>query len=261
VTKQLAAAIFCLVALLLTDVACAQKAALSNRDVIDMITAGLSDEVVVEKIRSTQETNFDTSLEGLKALKAAKVSDAVVKVMVNPKSPISTARGTFPPNPSPSVPGFPSNAAVAYRRPDGSFTALEPCPEASFKSAGVGKFFLTQGISGIKTKATYRDAEAPLRIADRRPTFYLRSNSARGVFLVHLEKKSDHRELEIAGAATSFNMRIGIRKEDIIELTTKPIVDGIVSIIPNTELSNGEYLITFDIEGGNSFDFGIAAAK
>lgn len=29
-------------------------------------------------------TSFDTSIDGLKSLKAAKVSDAVLKVMINP---------------------------------------------------------------------------------------------------------------------------------------------------------------------------------
>ena len=52
-----------------------QPKSFSNDDVMQMVTLGLSDEVIVEKIRSASSTNFDTSIDGLKVLKAAKVSD------------------------------------------------------------------------------------------------------------------------------------------------------------------------------------------
>jgi S1-C subfamily serine protease len=62
-----------------------QPQALSNDDVMQMVAFGLSDDVIVEKIRSASATNFDTNLDALKALKAAKVSDTVLKVMINPR--------------------------------------------------------------------------------------------------------------------------------------------------------------------------------
>jgi len=49
-----------------------------------MVSLGLSDDVIIEKIRSVPVTSFDTSVAGLKVLKAAKVSDAVLKAMINP---------------------------------------------------------------------------------------------------------------------------------------------------------------------------------
>ena len=61
-----------------------QPKALSNDDVIQMVNLGLSDDVIIEKVRSAGSTNFDTSVDGLKALKAAKVSDAVLRAMINP---------------------------------------------------------------------------------------------------------------------------------------------------------------------------------
>jgi S1-C subfamily serine protease len=64
----------------------AQTKALSNDDVIQMVGLGLSDDVIVEKIRSATSTNFDTSVDGLKALRAAKVSDLILKAMINPHS-------------------------------------------------------------------------------------------------------------------------------------------------------------------------------
>ncbi len=55
--------------------------ALSNQDVLDMLKAGLSAEVVVAKIRNTN-CSFDTSPLALKELKAAGVPDSVLLAMV-----------------------------------------------------------------------------------------------------------------------------------------------------------------------------------
>jgi hypothetical protein len=61
-----------------------QSKPLSNDDVIQMVSLGLGDDVIIEKIRSATATNFDTSIDALKVLKAAKVSDAVLKAMIKP---------------------------------------------------------------------------------------------------------------------------------------------------------------------------------
>jgi hypothetical protein len=61
-----------------------QSKPLSNDDVIKMVSLGLSDEVIIERIRVATTTTFDISIEGLKTLKAAKVSDAVLKAVINP---------------------------------------------------------------------------------------------------------------------------------------------------------------------------------
>jgi S1-C subfamily serine protease len=61
-----------------------QPKPLSNEDVIEMVTIGLADDVIVEKIRSATTTNFDTSVDGLRMLKGARVTDAVLKAVINP---------------------------------------------------------------------------------------------------------------------------------------------------------------------------------
>lgn len=69
---------------------------ITNKDVIDMVSLGLSDDVIIAKIRSASAggtLQFDTSVDGLKELKAAKVSDEVIKVMINPAPPDWPGRG------------------------------------------------------------------------------------------------------------------------------------------------------------------------
>ncbi|MGA8304280.1 MAG: SH3 domain-containing protein [Candidatus Acidiferrales bacterium] len=56
-------------------------AQLTNKDVLDLHKAGLPEQVLVAKIKSSQ-TNFDTSPSQLKELKAAGLADAVILAMV-----------------------------------------------------------------------------------------------------------------------------------------------------------------------------------
>jgi hypothetical protein len=54
---------------------------LSNKDVINMVNAGLSEDVIIAKIKSA-ESSFDTSTPALAELKAANVPSSVVVAMV-----------------------------------------------------------------------------------------------------------------------------------------------------------------------------------
>jgi hypothetical protein len=55
---------------------------LTNQDIIELAALGLSDEVILEKIKASPRTQFDTSVEAIRALKGAQVSDAVLKAMI-----------------------------------------------------------------------------------------------------------------------------------------------------------------------------------
>lgn len=68
--------------------------ALTNKDVLDMMKAGLAADIIVAKIKSSQ-TNFDTSPGALAELKAANVPDSVILAMV--KGPSSAASSEAPP--------------------------------------------------------------------------------------------------------------------------------------------------------------------
>jgi hypothetical protein len=50
-----------------------------QQGVIEMAGLGLPDDVIIEKIQTATATDFDTSVAGLKALKAAKVLRGLAK--------------------------------------------------------------------------------------------------------------------------------------------------------------------------------------
>lgn len=77
--------IACLCAVLITGVLYAEEV-LKNSSIIELQSLNLSDAVILEKIK-TSKTDFDTSIDGLKKLKGAKVSDAVIQAMIAAKAP------------------------------------------------------------------------------------------------------------------------------------------------------------------------------
>ncbi|HWZ56189.1 MAG TPA: hypothetical protein VNZ63_08975 [Verrucomicrobiae bacterium] len=57
-------------------------AAMTNRDVIALVKAKISDDIIITKIKQSK-TRFDTSTDGLVALKQTGVSDQLIAVMVD----------------------------------------------------------------------------------------------------------------------------------------------------------------------------------
>lgn len=66
---------------------------LTNEDVVNLVQAGLPQDVVIEKIK-TSKTAFDTSTDALVALKKAGVGGEIIRVMVNPAA--ETKSGGMP---------------------------------------------------------------------------------------------------------------------------------------------------------------------
>src|ERR1700693_2124260 len=82
---------------------------LTNQDIIEMTKLGISDDIVIAKIRSmngADSLRFDTSVDGLTALKVANISDALVKAMINPTPPpvMASAPGALAEVADPNLP-------------------------------------------------------------------------------------------------------------------------------------------------------------
>lgn len=81
---------------------------MTNSDVIDLVKAGLSEQVVFNSIRQAAAKDFDLSAAGLIALKKAGVSDAIIVVMQEksqqaqapPAPPMQDQSASTPPQPS-----------------------------------------------------------------------------------------------------------------------------------------------------------------
>ena len=135
--KSLLAALFVAVCAVL-----GAQQAMNNDSVIKMMKAGLSDDIIVGSINS-QPGQYDTSANGLIALKSAGVSDKVVGAIM------SKATGASAPAAAPAAsnglpPGI-DEVGVYYKDKSGAWIEV-PSEIVNFKSGGVLKSLATDGL-------------------------------------------------------------------------------------------------------------------
>ena len=106
------------------------EARLTNRDVVDMVKAGLAPAVVVAKIRGSAN-GFDTSPTALQELKAAGVPDEVMLAMVQAAAAPAAA---LPPTGTAAIEGDP----VEVKVPDGTQIEVELKNNVSGQEVKVG---------------------------------------------------------------------------------------------------------------------------
>jgi len=132
---------------------------MGNADIIALTAAGLSDDIVIAKIHAAPLTNFDTSVNGLERLKAAKVSNAVIRVMIDPQAATPAPAPAPPPAPALSPApvaqaapsGLPTESGVYYKK-RGAYTEIEP--EVAKFRMGMLKMMTTGGF--LKTNVNGR---------------------------------------------------------------------------------------------------------
>lgn len=118
---------------------------LDNAAVIKLIKAGLSPDLIVSTIQASPG-KYDTSADGLIALKEAGASDKVISAMVMKASGVTPAAVTAPAAASNNglPPGI-DEVGVYYMNKNGKWTELMP-EIVNFKTGGVLKSVFSQGI-------------------------------------------------------------------------------------------------------------------
>jgi hypothetical protein len=169
------------------------KHKLSNQDILDMVSLGLGDDVILEKIRTAPETDFATDLDSLKALKAAHVSDPVIRGMINPKATAAPAAPSAA-APAPANPDMPEDAGV-YIKVRGKLNEVSP-EVVGYKSGGVMKSFATQGLDKGHKNGTVHGPKSPLQVGND-SEFIIRCPEGTAITeyqLLRLDMKGDRRE-------------------------------------------------------------------
>jgi hypothetical protein len=169
----------------------------SNQDVIEMVSLGLSDDVIIDKIQATQAREFDTSVPALRSLKAAKVSDAVIRVMINPHPSSSGASN------NPAVPTtdnkLPQEVGV-YVVLNGNLTEIEP-EIVNWQTGGWLKSHASLGIVKEDRNGKVMKSKSPLEVSNNPVEFLVRTLEGTSVTeyqLLRLHEKSDRREFRAA---------------------------------------------------------------
>ena len=244
---------------LLLAVAVGAQEVLTNETVIAMKKAGLSDAVILAKIRSSQ-TKFDTSTQALVGLKQVGLSDQIIEAMVGHTGP---AAGVSAPSAAAVNPG----ARGVLGLPQGR--------EAVFHVRGDEYIELAAAVASLETNFAFfqskseivlKGRKAAYRIGDRQPTFFSvwAPNEAP---LVRLKPGDDHDDRNLKFSSGTFmpfggNVKQGVRSEDTIEVDSEKDPRGFFRVKPRRVLDPGEYgfILTGGFTpgaGGKIYDFGI----
>jgi len=220
----------------LCSVLTAQQA-LNNTSVIKLVKAGLSDDLIVSTINASPGA-FDTSANGLIALKSAGASDKVVTAIV-----MKGMGGATAPPAAANASGLPAGideVGVYDRDRSGAWTSLLP-EIVNFKSGGVLKSFATNGlikgdlnghISGIHAK---NSASFPVVLA-----VYVPEGTAITEYqLLRLRTNSDSREFRsVTGGVVHVS---GGATRDAVEFKFDKIAPRVYQITLDASYGKGEY--------------------
>ena len=263
---------------------------LTNASIIDLQKLGLGDAVIIQKIKASH-CNFDTSTDGLKQLKGAGVSDAVIGAMIEAGAPAPATAGVPAPPPPPGDPNDPLSAHESgiwlFDQEDGKpvMTKIETSVFSDTK-AGIA-FFAAYGQES-KTRAVIDGAHAHVQVHTGAPTFYfyfdkttqsLSEGSSEAVSpeeftlsAMTVREKKDERSIVIGKAGVYGGVRSGYDKKAIRPTTYDRISPGVYKVTPASPLSDGEYcfvysgeraLVGFGVTGGGpgkAFCFGISGS-
>jgi hypothetical protein len=217
---------------------------LTNQDIIEMTNLGLSDDVIVAKIRSANgadASKFDTSVDGLKALKAANVSDAVIKVMINPTPPPPPVVTTA--TPMTLDPNLPPPEVGVYWKDGPTFIFIEGAAISRTKAGGRAASFATDGIRGQHWDATIEGPTSKNHVKDRRPIFYLYvpdGASAADFVLIKLIKKGDRREFQVGSFGGVSGGKSGVKRDKEVAFTSEHVGIRMYKVTLQADLKPGE---------------------
>jgi hypothetical protein len=225
--------------------------ALNNDSVIKMVKAGLTDDVIVATINANSGT-YDTSPDGLVALKQAGVSNKIIDAIVakstasapDSASPNAASSASAPPQPAappdfaPLPPGV-DNIGAYYKDSNGNWQPL-PAEVVIFQSGGLVKHVASAGL--VKEDLNGLVGGMRSRLVVSTPvTFILHvpeGHTASDYELLHLHVVANNRQFQsVAGGlqASSSSLR------DEIDFSSKQIGPSEYQIVLNNGLGEGEF--------------------
>jgi hypothetical protein len=221
---------------------------LTNQDVVAMVSAGISEDVILAKIRTTSAagsaaTSFDTSVDGLKALKAANVPDVIVKAMIDPipAAPPTVVSMTGPATLSPNLP--PPEVGM-YWKDGGNFVLIQGQAISQSKVGGKAGNVFTYGIKHVHWDAFLNGPTSNIRLRDLRPLFYVYvpdGASAADYVLLRLTKKGDRREFQIGTFGGWLGGTSGVERDKEVPFKSDHVGIRIYKLSLNSDLKPGEY--------------------
>jgi hypothetical protein len=215
---------------------------LTNEDVVTMVQAGLPQDVVIEKIK-TSKTAFDTSTEALVALKKAGIGADIIRIMVNPAAEAKPAGGSIFTNgnapapcqipPGGGTPAWLSGASPAmwYSEPDKSDRV-----EINYERGTIAHV----GFIVSTSLLVLHPIRASVRVTSRTQFWTCINPTDAPLVRFSLDKGSDERNTSV-GRVMPFHVSFHISEEDLVPYKAEKTPEGYFRITPASPLKPGEY--------------------
>ena len=254
--------------------------------IVGLVKAGIGDEAVIAKIRSSG-ASFDLSADEMIALRAKGVSGPVIAAMLNAAAdraakPVALSLNS----PDPMV-GHPTGVYLLNdRAPEPTMTRIDATVSNQAKTGGIFGYALTGGIASLSVKAVIQNESARVKSANIKPVFYFFFDEANGdpgrsssnwlsgtaatvtapseFSLIGLMKKEGRREARV-GSANIGGVKTGVLDKDRINFDYQLVRPGVYKVSPVAALTPGEYGFIYAVNGGASagavaariFDFSV----
>jgi hypothetical protein len=218
---------------------------ITNQDIIDMVGLGISDDVIIAKIRSASAGStlqFDTSVNGLKELKAAKVPDDVIKVMINPAPPAGPV--VVAAAPMTNDPNLPPPEVGVYWKNGSAFSRIEGQAISQAKVGGKAGSMFTYGLRNEHWDAYLDGPQSRNVVSDHLPVFYIYvpdGASSADFALISLERKSNRREFQIGSFGGITGGKSGVKRDKEIAFTAEHVGIRTYKLTLAANMKPGEY--------------------
>lgn len=252
-------------------------AGMTNNDVIQMVAAGLSDQLVMSAIERAPSKRFDLSVAGLIALKKASVSEALIMFMQTGAAPVARA-AVDTSAPPPVAPAISRNETTLFaavpasvRNEDGVYylngTSVERIEAKTPYQTRTGSTAIARLTFGIKKKrlnAMLPGLTADLHVSQT-PRFYvhLAENESVGEYYLikfTVKQAQGRRELEV-GSAGLGKAQAGFAEKDIFLIDAKRVEKDLYLVTPKIGLSVGEYSLLVVPQASISGQTGLTPRK
>lgn len=270
-----------LIALLAVAAPLDAQEVLTNQTVESLAAAGVGDQIIIAKIRSSA-TSFDVSTDQLINLKKHGVSDNVISAMIDAAGkPIDMAAASASDSPDPKAPHAPGIYMLDESATPAKMVRIDPAALSQMKTGGMLGYAFTGGIAKIKMNMVLPGASARIHTGAIRPTFYFYLGQGSGVpgmpnmywmglpglspsspnefSFIRFDTKKDHREASV-GRVGIGGMATGVQDNQRMTLSYADVRPGVFSVTPSSDLAPGEYAFVYSVAGGMNgmsriFDF------
>ncbi len=240
--------------LLMSSVVFAQEA-LNNASIAKLVKAGLSEDLIVTTINSSSG-NYDTSANGLIALKKAGASDKVIGAVLLKASGATTAAPVASPAPvheatagsadgvvlgSGGLPAGVDSIGIYYLDKDGSNWQEVPAEVVNFKAGGALKHYASAGVLKGEMAGIVGGNRSSLNLkVPASFILYVPEGRAPGEYqLLQLHVNADSREFRAANGGIVHDAGGALR--DVRDFSSKKIAPRVYLIQLGEDMDRGEY--------------------